>query len=111
MSKFVILSMIIALTFPHMSVAEPSLIKGGIICDTLDEAIANIEKRPAPTCGRLLVLAPAEITPVVEYDYKGFRFFLVEYNFTGPIAWDNPIQYGFWGVPQKITKKVPDQSL
>lgn len=104
--RYLLLSMTLLMTYPHMSVAEentspPIPLSGGIICDTLDDVIAVIERQPAETCGRLVIPAVGTVTPVVEYEAHGMKFYLVRFDFMNPRGFA-PIQYGWFGKPQPI---------
>lgn len=87
---------------PASSMAEPLVIRGGIICDTLEDVENLIRQEPAPTCGRLTIAVPAEVTMLEPFTHNGVRFDMAQYDFLVPVPWGVQTQYGFWGQPERI---------
>lgn len=111
MKRWLILALLVA--FPAAAEPEvgdmygPSVMSGGMICDTLGEVYDYIEAAATsdpslhpPGCGRLM--QPMTMTwQVIElYEAHHFRFVLVRFLLhteVGPVA-----QFGIWGAPQQI---------
>ncbi len=92
---------IVATTSLAEEISAPMTLNGGIICDTLDDVIALLEKEPAPTCGRLMSAHIGTVTHVAEYEANGLMFNLVRFDFANPLNFPK-IQYGWFGKPQAV---------
>lgn len=90
--------------------SKPMVIGGGLICDTLEQAIEQIETTPrmdfVDGCGRLDGRQVATVTPLAPLHHKGYVFPMVRFDFLSPVPWDNQVQYGFWGKPIKKTAET-----
>ena len=84
--------------------AEPRMISGGIICDSLEDVERLIRREPQATCGRLVGAFPAEVTMLEPFEHNGLRFHMARYDFLRPVPWGNQTQFGFWGAPEPIRK-------
>ena len=83
--------------------SPPMFLEGGLICDTLEQAVHNIENPEtfSEGCGLLAKPIVGTVTILGVFDHNGLRFHLARYEFVGDNGF-NPIQYGFWGVPTPV---------
>ena len=98
---------------PSMTRAEtPGYINGGLICDTLEDAISYIQGEEAPTCGTLVIPTLAVVIELAPFEHDGLIFLMTQYDFLEPVSWGVQTQYGFWGAPQPAPASfVPDELL
>ena len=107
MMKILMISTLIALSFAvgvaGKANAEPKIIGGGLICDTIEDAkLAIAAAAPVASCGTLKGTALAEVTYLHVFNHNKLRFLIARYDFVGETPWGNPEQYGFWGAPIPI---------
>ena len=85
--------------------SPPLVISGGIICDSLEQAVEQIDtfqsgdREWAEGCGQLVRPVLATVTLLGEQQIGQMVYQMAEFNFVGGQL---PPQYGFWGPPQNV---------
>ena len=85
------------------STSPPMPLSGGLICDTLEQAIEAIQNPTTQVdgCGILRGVRMGTVTPLPTFQHNGRVYRMVKYTFLGDPGF-NPIQYGFYGRPVQI---------
>jgi len=82
--------------------SPPIYLTGGLICDTLDQAIEQVGKTradvPVSGCGVLRGNLLGTVTILAPFETKTHRFTMARYDFlSGPL--EGQSQFGYWGRP------------
>lgn len=113
MKKFLATTSLVLLAGTTTAEADnPVAIRGGLICDTLEQVIESI-KTPGVRvegCGVLVRVMLATVTELEPYEHNGLLFLLAKYEFQANVNWR--VQYGFWGAPIPVDgQPEPAESL
>ena len=85
------------------SSSPPMPLSGGLICDTLEQAIEAIQNPQTQVegCGILRGTRMGTVTPLPVFQHNGRAYRMAMYTFLGDPGF-KPVQYGFFGRPVQV---------
>lgn len=93
---------------PQQKTSPPIRLSGGLICDTLDQVVQQIDSFPSREivegCGVLQGSLVGTVTPLGSYESKGKQYNLSRYDFLQRTPFGQ-IQFGYFGPPKVVESK------